>query len=161
MDLCLKHKEKTLAIVQHKSVISSDRESVFLLLSNPLKWPLLLPEDFEMEMQTQAAQLHLNQNIQLRIGRFGFSSNYTISVEEIKTHKIRLRQILGVFKNWEMHIEITERKKGECLLLESVQYQLPFGILGALVDDFFTNSDIKKTLRIRHKKVEQLLNSSC
>lgn len=153
MLICLKHRELNLAIVQHKTVIPCPASELLMLLGNPSKWPEFLGAEIFAEMQTEAVQLHLHQEIPLRLSRFGVSSNFKIRVEEVSKTRIRLRQVLGLFKHWELLIEVSEHSESESLLIESVNYSLPFGLVGALLDDLLVRSDVRSILMERHEKL--------
>lgn len=57
----------------------------------------------------------------------------------------------GPFKSWEHTHEFTAISENVTRITDSVQYELPMGIMGKLVDRIFVGRDIQNMFRFRHQ----------
>ena len=61
----------------------------------------------------------------------------------------------GFFKSWVHTQVLVVHDAKTTVLTDLVDYQLPYGILGALVDDVFANKEIERLLKERLLRIQE------
>lgn len=95
------------------------------------------------------------------MSRYGIEQPVRFKVEKLVTGiSLTYSQVSGVFLSWRHTVKL-EEQEGGTLVTDIVEYELPFGIFGKLVDDFMVRLDVKKMLEHRMKNVvEHFVNTS-
>ena len=114
--------------------------------------------DLSMEAEFPAKLPVLREQVEfvIKLSRFGKSVESTFRVDELKPREtFTYRQVDGFFKSW-VHTQLLSAHDAKTTLLtDVVDFQMPYGILGALADDLFVRSDVDKLLRHRLIKIEE------
>ena len=64
-------------------------------------------------------------------------------------------QVEGPFKHWEHSHHFERLSDNECILKDTIHYELPFGALGERLLDRFVRNKLKKILKYRHGIVKR------
>jgi len=131
--------------------IESEIDEAYEYFTDPNKWCALVDDPFDLELLSGAAQFKVGSEYLFNVDIFGIVQEMRFSITEDKPKiKITYRQKNGFFKFWSHSIEF-QRKEGQNYLVEDISYEMPFGILGTLFDDFWVKSKIKLFISDRIK----------
>lgn len=84
--------------------------------------------------------------------RFGLSQEIHIQVEEASVgHRLRYRQTQGLFLSWNHLMEFEAHDAEYTKVTDTIDYQIPFGIVGHLLDDLLIRRDIQEILKGRSR----------
>lgn len=93
--------------------------------------------------------------------RFGLSQEVHIQVEEAsRGHRLRYRQTQGIFLSWSHLMEFEAHDANYTKVIDSIDYQLPFGVLGYLLDDLLIRRDVRELLRCRSQFLKKKFEST-
>lgn len=100
--------------------------------------------------------LRAQTEFQIKFTRFGRTVDSTFRVDEMKPReKFSYRQMQGFFKTW-VHTQILSVHDAKTTLVtDVVEFEMPYGLLGALADDLFVRGDVQRLLQYRLSKVEE------
>ncbi|MCC7405379.1 MAG: hypothetical protein IT288_13355 [Bdellovibrionales bacterium] len=85
--------------------------------------------------------------------RVGISQQVRFRVEDVtRGTALVYRQTEGVFRKWVHTQKFTTHGKNETLVTDVVDYELPFGLVGHLLDDLLFRRDLRRILEDRLKK---------
>lgn len=88
--------------------------------------------------------------------RFGKLTDAVFRVDELKVReRFAYRQMSGFFKHWVHTQVLVVHDPKTTLLTDLVDYELPYGILGALVDDLFASKEIERLLKERLMRIAE------
>lgn len=150
-----------MASVSQQTVVAAPVEQVFERLLDPKHWQIFAPSEIGVSLTEEPKLLKAHSQTKLRIERYGVSSNAVLELEWMeRPMRLRYRQRLGWFKTWCLDIELQAHSETETLLFEKLEYQLPFGLLGAFLDDFVIRRDIKALLQQRQRKIVEMYSQA-
>ena len=154
----LHHSE--MAQLRQSETIPFSRKEVFNLLTDPHQMPPLLKDKIDVEVMTEAVELKEGSEYSFIFTRFKISQKVRWEVKElVKGHRITYRQIEGIFPKWEHTLSVEDKGSGKTEVVDQVEYQLPFGVLGLLVNDLILRKDLKSLFRFRLEKASEILSS--
>lgn len=114
--------------------------------------------DLSMEAEFAGATPVLRERTEftIKFTRYGRSVDSVFRVDELRPQeKFSYRQVKGFFKSW-VHTQILSSHDAKTTLVtEVVEFQMPYGLLGALADDLFGRADIERLLHHRLVKTEE------
>ena len=61
------------------------------------------------------------------------------------------RQVRGPFRSWRHRHRITPNGPGACLLEDTIDYELPFGVLGRVLGGPFVHWKLRRLFAFRHQ----------
>ena len=146
--------------VQVSRLISASTGDVYRYITDLGNLPQWLDPSIEVEFPTGsqggAPMLREQSEFALTFTRFGRSVLGHFRVDELRPReKFSYRQTDGFFKSW-VHTQLLSAHDAKTTLMtDVVDFTMPYGVLGALVDDLFARSDIEKLLKHRLLKVEE------
>lgn len=103
----------------------------------------------------------LGQEVILKVKQFGIltSTMHMKFVEFEAPHVLSDRQVKGIFKSLFQRRTFTEQSNGTTLLTDRFEYELPFGILGRIVQKLFVGKIVEKMFTHRQKITKELIES--
>ncbi len=129
--------------------VQAKRVQVFEYMMNPENWPVMLQNDIDVELRVVPKEMDVGNIYKMTMSRFGFSQPVEILIQDFqKNLSVTYKQINGLFSKW-IHTQKFEDVEGGTLVTDVVEYQLPFGLFGHLVDDVFVRHDMKSVLEHR------------
>jgi ligand-binding SRPBCC domain-containing protein len=147
-----------LAFVKHSSVFKFPREKLFHFLFREDAWERGLPPDFYSELQ-ESGPFREKTQIKLRLTRLGFSANWAVKIDKIVSNEqVILTQVVGPFEEWVLTQTFEDHGESTTRLTDHLEYRLPLGVLGCLVDDLYMKREWARLLDRRHEKIYQLLS---
>jgi ligand-binding SRPBCC domain-containing protein len=75
-------------------------------------------------------------------------------------HRLSDVQVRGPFRRWRQLREFIPDGEEYCLLRDTVEYQLPFGMLGRIVNRVFVARQIRGMLAYRQEKTKEAVESA-
>jgi len=142
--------------VQTSRLIPEKTEEVYKWLANPLNLRQWLKGRIEIDFpKTLLEPLRTHSEFEVLLTRYGFSARAVIRVEEmVPGVRLSYRQVAGVFRQWSHTQLLKAHGKDSTLLTDLVDFQLPLGIFGALVDDLWVRREIESVLNYRLAAIE-------
>jgi ligand-binding SRPBCC domain-containing protein len=95
------------------------------------------------------------------MSRFGFSQLVRLRIEDILVgHRMTYRQTLGLFKEWVHTMQFEAIDAHQTRVIDTIDYELPFGLVGHLLSDLWVRADLEKLLDHRIQVARQLIGES-
>lgn len=148
-----------MAKLQHSSIIPVKRDELFHFLAEPKNMAGIAPENLQIEEVSGDTRLAIGREVKYRVLRMGVVASWVLRLEEYEEGTLLVEsQKVGIFSSWQwsQRLEdhgVNEHGEPQTLLTDSIEYHLPLGLLGCLVDDFFIRQDTQKLLESRHEKL--------
>jgi|688.fasta_scaffold529882_2 ligand-binding SRPBCC domain-containing protein len=112
---------------------------------------LLTPPGAEVEVIGETTDVFEGALHKIRVKKFGSRLNWIARIHEVNEPKsFRDTAEKSPFKTW-THEHKFEEENGGCWLIDTVEYSLPFGILGWIAGALLVNRDIDNMFAHRHK----------
>ena len=90
------------------------------------------------------------------MSRFGIEQPIRFVVDRmVLGNSMTYRQMSGVYSRFTHTMKFEEHGQNETLVTDLVEYELPFGLLGRIADDFWVRKDLKKIMDYRLEKVRE------
>lgn len=101
------------------------------------------------------------QEVILKVKQFGIltSTMHMKFVEFEPPHVLSDRQVKGIFKSLFQRRTFTEQSNGTTLLTDRFEYELPFGILGKIVQKLLVGKIVEKMFTHRQKITKDLIEN--
>ncbi|MCB9026306.1 MAG: hypothetical protein H6625_08320 [Bdellovibrionaceae bacterium] len=130
--------------------IMAPKSQVFEYMLSPQSWPDLLRQHIQVEMQVVPQELRSGNIYKMTMSRFGLAQPVELKIlNYIKNTSVTYKQTHGLFSKW-IHTQNFEDVEGsETLVTDIVEYQLPLGLIGHLLDDLLVRQDMKNILEDR------------
>lgn len=110
----------------------------------------------EVEFPRPLPILREQSEFEVTFHRFGKITPSVFRVDELKPReRFAYRQVSGFFRTWVHTQVLVVHDPKTTLINDLVDYQLPYGILGALVDDVFAKKEIERLLKERLLRIEE------
>ncbi len=149
-----------MAYVNYSSVIPFSRSKVFEYVSDIQNFPDLVPRDYKLELTAPPLEMKKGAEYEFRLSRFGVSHLWSIRVDEFEENvKYVERQILGLFNTWILTCELEDHSDDKTLLKNTLEYDLPLGLMGKIFDDVWLRKDLTRVFEEGHKKVISALEA--
>jgi len=134
--------------------IFAPKSQVFEYMLNPQSWPDLLRQHIQVEVQVAPQEVKAGNVYKMTMTRFGFAQPVELVVLSCqKNSSVTYKQSQGLFTKW-IHTQTFEELEGsETLVTDIVEYQLPMGLIGYLLDDLLVRQDMKVILEDRLNQV--------
>lgn len=139
-----------MAHIQVQQIIQAKPYDVYQYLTSPQNLKDQLRGLIDVELLSPAVELQPGAEYLFRMKRFGIEQAIRFGVEKYVTGiSFTYHQVSGLFASWRHTIKIEPRESSHALVTDLVEYEVPFGLLGRLLDDFFAEREIKKILKHR------------
>lgn len=110
----------------------------------------------EVEFPEPLSPLREQSEFAVTFFRYGKITVSRFRVDDYKPHeRFSYRQVSGFFKSWVHTQVLSVHDSKTTLLTDIVEYQLPFGIAGALIDDLFAKREIARLLQDRLLRIQE------
>lgn len=142
--------------VQVSRLIPASQGDVFRYITDLGHLPEWLDLSMEVEFPAGNPVLRAQSEFRLKFMRFGRAVDAHFRVDEFQAReRFSYRQLNGFFKSWVHTTLLSAHDSKTTLMTDVVDFQMPFGLIGALVDDLYARSDLESLLRHRLVKVEE------
>jgi ligand-binding SRPBCC domain-containing protein len=145
-----------MAHLQISQVIPVPRMEVFAYLADPKNLPFLLSPTVDVQVLTPETQMRRGNEFHFKMTRFGLTQSVRFHVEDVLPGtRLVYRQSEGLFRSWVHAMKFEEHGKDSTRVVDLVDYELPFGILGFLSDDLLLKRDLTRLLENRLTKAKE------
>ncbi|MGE3974534.1 MAG: hypothetical protein AB7F59_08420 [Bdellovibrionales bacterium] len=147
-----------MAFVKHTSVFQISRDELFRFLFQEEAWERGLPPDFYSEL-LESGPLKEKTEIKFRLTRLGFSSNWGFKIDKVVMgEQVILSQVVGPFDEWLLTQTLEDHGEKTTRLTDHLEYRMPLGVLGCLMDDLYLKREWERLLNRRHEKIQDLIS---
>lgn len=116
----------------------------------------ITPNSVEVEILNSDTQTYEGKVVKLKTTKFFIPTYWEVKIEKLQFPDILVDvAIKSPFKYWK-HQHIFTKTKNGCELKDIIEYELPFGIFGKIVEPFI-EYDIRNMFEYRHTKTKELL----
>lgn len=134
-------------------VVPAPRSTVFDYLLQPKNLSYLLEEHIQVDPINMEAPLKVGSEFSFSMSRFGLSQNVRLRIERVVVDQtVTYRQVEGLFAKWVHTQQFENHGTHHCLVTDIVDFQLPFGLVGYLLDDLLIRRDMTRILESRLEK---------
>jgi ligand-binding SRPBCC domain-containing protein len=147
-----------MAHFEHSSVIAAPRSKVFNFIADIKNLNTIMQPEYKTELVSPANKMAQGEEYELRVSRFGISVLWGVLIEEFKPEEMfRDRQTHGPFALW-LHTHKFEDHGQGTLLHDVIEYDVPFGLLGKLLDDVVIRRELSQLFQSRHQKIQSMVS---
>ena len=137
-----------------QKVIEAPLMDVFRYITNPDTLSHQLNGHIEIKWQNPGIEMQPGAEFLYVMGRFGVEQPIRYRVDKfIPGSILSYQQLEGFLNTWFHTVKFEEVEKGT-LVTDLVEYEVPFGLLGRVVDDFWWREDLKKILLGRLENIQ-------
>lgn len=144
--------------------IRAPRSEVFAVLTRPqtlqsLVHPLLHVKWEQPKWEQPLSELAEQSEMELWIARHGVAVRARVRIDEVCAPTcLRYHQVRGIFKFWShRQTLIVGTDLISTVLMDQIEFALPFGLLGSLLDDLWIKKSIVAMLNHRAQSIRQSL----
>lgn len=150
--------KKNLNYFEKSVLIKCPPEKVFEFHSDTNNLKLITPDFIKVNIVKIDLPLKLQSEIILNIIQFGFIKiKWTIRLTDFKHYSIITdTQIKGPFKVW-IHQHCFAESESNTIMTDKINYKLPMGVLGKLLNKIIIKKLIEKQFEFRHIKTKEIL----
>ena len=137
--------------IQVSQLIQAPKHRVFQQIVDIACLPQQLSEHIEVDSLDFDEPLQIGSEIRCVMSRWHFSQCCRLRIEELLADdRLTYKQVEGLFKSWIHTIELKQHGSGDqTVVTDLVEYEMPFGLLGYLLDDLHVRRDMRCVLQSR------------
>ena len=142
--------------IQISRLIPAPKDEVYAYIGELGNLSAWLKPHLEAEWVETPPKIREREEFEVRIARYGVSMRTAARITDVKPgESYTYRQTSGFFKAWSHTQLVKAHDASTTLLTDFVDFKLPFGILGSLLDDLWLRSDIALILGDRLSHIER------
>jgi ligand-binding SRPBCC domain-containing protein len=143
----------------YKTHINCTQEELFDFHLDSNNITKITPPDTKVELLSEDISSYEGKIVKIKTTKFFIPTFWEVKIEKLIEPKILVDVALkSPFKYWKHQHIFIETKNG-CELQDIIEYELPLGFVGKLVEPFITN-DIKKMFEYRHIQTKKILEEN-
>jgi ligand-binding SRPBCC domain-containing protein len=147
-----------MATVRRTSVVGASRAAVAAFHDDPANLTRITPPNVRVEVLEAPARTGAGATVRLRIGKGPIMMPWESHiVEHTPGRGFTDVQRRGPFLRFH-HRHLFEDAEGGTRITDVIDYDLPFGPLGALADRIVVARELRKMLEYRHRRTAELLD---
>ena len=137
---------------QKQSVIRASAATVFAFHESPDAFERLQPPWQKTEVIQPPSSLDVGTRVVLRVKVGPVWQTMVAEHVEYEPGKMFAdRLVKGPFASWLHRHIVTPRGDQECVLLDDIEYELPFGLLGRVFGGAFAKRNLERLFDYRHE----------
>ena len=142
--------------LQYTHIIDSDINKVFDFFSNPENLALITPSKLDFKILTPVPiKMKEGQLIDYTIKLAGFNIRWRTMITEYLPMKSFVdQQLVGPYSMWH-HTHEFEELDGCIKMIDTINYVMPFGLIGRIVNAFWVKRDLNKIFEYRKKIINE------
>ncbi len=138
------------------SLIKCDLEDLFNFHRDSNNITKITPKNIKVKLLIDDTQTYEGKIVKLKTTKFFIPTFWEVKIEKLQSPNLLVDlAVKSPFKYWK-HQHIFTKKGNMCELRDEIEFELPFGFLGKIVEPFI-ELDIKNMFEYRHKKTKELL----
>jgi ligand-binding SRPBCC domain-containing protein len=140
----------TLAHLQCAKLVPGTKYEVYRYFTSPEHLADQLSGLIKVTWQNPGVEIKPGSEFLFLMSRYGVEQPIRFVVDRLVTgNSFAYRQVSGVYARWIHTMKFEEHGPNQTLVTDIVEYEIPFGILGRIADDFFIRHDLKNILEHR------------
>jgi ligand-binding SRPBCC domain-containing protein len=149
-----------MAHLQISQLISAPRLEVFDFLTDPNNLSFLLKPTVNVQVVSPDVAIKRGNEVHFTMSRYGLSQSIRFRIEDVlRGSRLSYRQSEGVFASWSHTIKFDEHGENGTLVTDLVDYQVPMGLIGHLLDDLVLKRDMNRLLLQRLIRADQHISN--
>ena len=141
-----------------RSLIDCTLEELFEFHLDSRNITEITPSNSKVELLSKDTPTFEGKIVKLKTTRLFIPINWEVKIEKLDKPNLLVDvAIKSPFKYWK-HQHVFQQKGNQCELKDIIEFELPFGILGKLVEPFLI-LDIKNMFEYRHQKTKEILEN--
>ena len=148
-------------VLERSQLITGTLEEVWDYFSSPENLNELTPNNmgFKILTKTPIPKMHEGQIIEYKVSPIlGIPLYWKTIIKEVVPLKSFVdQQAKGPYKLWR-HTHTYTQQGGQVLMTDKVEYLLPFGYLGQMLNPVFVRSRLEEIFDYRYERIEQSFN---
>lgn len=150
-----------MAHIQIQQIIQSKPFNVYQYLTQPQNLKEQMLGLIDVELLNSNVELQPGAEFLFRMKRYGIDQVIRFSVDKYVTgNSFSYTQVTGLFASWRHTMKFEAKEPTSTLVTDVVEYEMPFGLVGKIVDDFVAQKEVKKILKHRLNNASQHLKES-
>lgn len=142
--------------LQTSRLIPAPIGEVYRHIVNPEHMTQWLTPEIDVEFTEPIPVLREQSEFTVRFRRFNKVVDAVFRVEEMKPReRVTYRQVSGFFKAWRHTQVLRTHDEKTTLLTDLVDFKLPYGIFGTLLDDLYAHRDLERIMNQRLVRIEE------
>lgn len=131
-------------------------EELFAFHTDSSNITAITPPNITVELLNEDTKTYEGKIVQIKTTKFFIPTYWEVKIEKLLSPHILVDvAIKSPFKKWR-HQHIFTQKESICELKDIIEYEMPFGILGKIVEPLI-RYDIEKMFAYRHVKTKEIL----
>jgi ligand-binding SRPBCC domain-containing protein len=149
-----------MTILEFSTEINATQKELFDFHTNFKNVAIVTPPVFKVRFVTIPDSMAEGSEMTIEIKQFGLWMPWDVKVEKLIQNSLMVdyQSGRGPFKYWKHEHQFTERNN-KTILKDRIEYQLPFGILGLLIDVIVMRFVQKMVFAYRHKKTKEYFSA--
>ena len=149
-----------MAHIQVQRLIHAPSFKVYQYLTSPENLKEQLDGLISVELLSSKIETKPGSEFLFQMVRYGVDYPIRFVVEKYVTgHSFTYNQVKGLLASWRHTIRFEEKDPQSTLVTDIVEYEIPFGIFGRIVDDIFARREVRKILDYRLERASSHLSS--
>jgi ligand-binding SRPBCC domain-containing protein len=146
----------TMSRISKTTEIACSIEELFAFHTDSNNIKEITPPNIKVELLNEDGQTYEGKIVQIKTTKFFIPTYWEVKIEKLQSPYILVDvAIKSPFKKWR-HQHIFTQKESTCELKDVIEYEMPFGILGKIVEPLI-RYDIEKMFAYRHVKTREIL----
>lgn len=138
------------------SFLNCDIDELFEFHLNMNNLKAITPLDTELELINKGFIPHEGGIVKIKTVKYFIPTRWDVKIDKLQRPNLLVDiAVKSPFKYWE-HSHIFTKKGSMCELKDVVNYELPFGKIGELLD-FFVRKELNTMFEYRHRITKGLL----
>ncbi len=139
--------------LQHSRIIPFAVDQVFAYVADFNNLPFMLQPYIGVKVLA-APVMRRGADYAFAMTRMGVTRQCVFRIEEFQRNQsFADRQIEGVFARWYHVQKFSPHDRDQTLLMDYIDYTLPYGVLGRLADDLFSRFDLAEIVEARYERI--------
>lgn len=141
-----------------KSFINCSIEQLFDFHLNTHNLTEITPNDIKLDLLTHNFTPKQSSTLEIVSTKYFIPTYWKIEIEKLERPYILIDKALkSPFKSW-IHQHKFEQIDGKTQLIDIIDFEMPFGFLGKIVEPLILK-DLEKMFSFRHEKTKQILEN--
>ncbi|MFN0108235.1 MAG: SRPBCC family protein [Blastocatellia bacterium] len=148
-------------VLEREQTISRSKRETFSFFSDASNLERITPPFLRFKILTKSPiEMKSGTLIKYRIKLFGIPLNWLTKIELWEPEDFFVdTQLTGPYSLWRHSHTFEEIRPNQTLIRDTVEYSLPFGVLGMLTHELFVKHTLKIIFDYRAKMTAQLLEA--
>ena len=133
--------------IKTQQLIPASQMNVFRFATDPTHLAEQLHHNIKLEWLNPGVQLQIGAEYSFLMRRLGIAQPVRFRVDKLSVgSNVTYHQIEGLFQTWIHTMRFEKTATNETLLTDLIEYEMPLGLMGRVVDDVWWKNDLKKIL---------------